>query len=162
MTSAPFTPDREMFRQTLATLGAKTKSKIPELNGRVEKALKLALAGDVELHDDGTATVYSSSDPTRRYEIREGTCTCRDWEQAPEHLCQHRLGAGLVRRTYVLLPPEPHGMQPAASALVPTGIDSRHIVTIQGQPFVRFAGLAQSGPSARVAGLARAVDLQRC
>jgi hypothetical protein len=100
---APST-DRQMFREVLATLAEKTKAKIPALNGRVEKALKLALAGDVELHADGTATVYSSSDPTRRYEIREGTCTCRDYEQAPQQLCQHRLSAGLVRRTYELLP----------------------------------------------------------
>jgi hypothetical protein len=79
----------------VALLAEKTKTRIPELNGRIEKAVKLALAGDVELHADGTATVYSSSDPTRRYEIREGTCTCRDWEQAPQHLCQHRLSAGV-------------------------------------------------------------------
>jgi hypothetical protein len=98
------TPDRAAWREMLATLAAKTKTKIPELNGRVEKAVKLALAGDVELHDDGSATVYSSSDPTRRYEIREGTCTCRDYEQAPQQLCQHRLSAGLVRRTQELLP----------------------------------------------------------
>jgi hypothetical protein len=91
----PFSPERQVFRETLATLAAKTLTKIPALNGRVEKAVKLALAGDVELHDDGTATVYSSSDPTRRYEIRQGTCTCRDYEQAPEQLCQHRLSAGV-------------------------------------------------------------------
>lgn len=108
LTIAPaFTPERAAWREMLATLAAKTKAKIPELNGRVEKAVKLALAGDVELHDDGTATVYSSSDPTRRYEIRAGTCTCRDYEQAPEHLCQHRLSAGLVRRTQELLPQSP-------------------------------------------------------
>jgi hypothetical protein len=106
MTTSTFPPDREAFRQMLATLAAKTKTKIPELNGRVEKAVRLALAGDVELHADGSATVYSSSDPTRRYEIIEGTCTCRDWEKAPQHLCQHRLSAGLVRRTYALLPQE--------------------------------------------------------
>ena len=107
MITSTFAPDRQAFRELLATLAAKTKTKIPALNGRVEKAVKLALAGDVELHADGTATVYSSSDPTRRYEIREGTCTCRDYEQAPEQLCQHRLSAGLVRRTYELLPPAP-------------------------------------------------------
>ena len=104
MSTALFSPDRQAFRETLAGLAEKTKAKIPTLNGRVEKAVKLALAGDVELHDDGTATVYSSSDPTRRYEIREGTCTCRDYEQAPEHLCQHRLSAGLMRKTQELLP----------------------------------------------------------
>jgi hypothetical protein len=112
----PFSPERQTFREVLATLAAKTKTKIPALNGRVEKAVKLALAGDVELHDDGTATVYSSSDPTRRYEITQGTCVCRDYEQAPEHLCQHRLSAGLVRRTYELLaapvPVDPEILEP--------------------------------------------------
>jgi hypothetical protein len=98
---------RQAFRETLAGLAAKTKTRMPALNGRVEKAVRLALAGDVELHDNGTATVYSSSDPTRRYEIIEGTCTCQDWDRAPEHLCQHRLSAGLVRRVQALLPQEP-------------------------------------------------------
>jgi len=104
--------DRQLFREVLATLAAQTKTKIPELNGRVEKAVKLALAGDVELHADGTATVYSSSDPTRRYEIRQGTCTCRDYEQAPEHLCQHRLSAGLMRRTTQLMQAAPVPVDP--------------------------------------------------
>jgi len=99
--------ERQQFRATLATLAAKTQTKIPTLNGRVEKALRLALAGDVETYDDGTATVYSSSDPTRRYELREGTCTCRDWEQAPAHLCQHRLAAGFVRKAAKMLPAAP-------------------------------------------------------
>jgi hypothetical protein len=107
MSTSTFSADRQAFRETLATLATKTLTKIPALNGRVEKAVKLALAGDVELHDDGTATVYSSSAPTRRYEIRQGTCTCRDYEQAPEHLCQHRLSAGLVRKVQELLPAEP-------------------------------------------------------
>ena len=54
--------------------------------------------------------MFSGSDPTRRSEIREGTCTCRDYEQAPQQLCQHRLSAGLVRRTYELLPQRPRPM----------------------------------------------------
>ena len=107
MAPPTLTPERQAFREMLAALAAKTKARIPALNGRVEKAVRLALAGDVELHADGTATVYSSSDPTRRYEISAGTCTCRDFEQAPQQLCQHRLSAGLVRRTYELLSQDP-------------------------------------------------------
>jgi hypothetical protein len=103
----PFSSDRQAFRETLATLAAKTLTRIPALNGRVEKAVKLALAGDVELHDDGSATVRSASDPTRRYEIREGVCSCQDYARAPEHLCQHRLAAGLVRKAHELLPQDP-------------------------------------------------------
>src|SRR4029450_218143 len=89
--------DRTQYREVLASLVQKTQTRFPDLNDRLTKATKLALAGDVELHGKGTATVYSSSDPTRRYEITQGTCTCQDWEHAPEHLCQHRLAAGVVR-----------------------------------------------------------------
>jgi hypothetical protein len=96
--------ERQQYREILATLAEKTKTKVPSLNGRVEKAMKLALLDDVALHADGSATVQSSSDPSRQYELREGTCTCRDWEQAPEHLCQHRLAAGFVRKALTLVP----------------------------------------------------------
>jgi hypothetical protein len=111
--------DRQRFRETLATLADKTKAKIPALNGRVEKALRLALAGDVDAHADGSATVYSSSDPTRRYELIEGVCPCRDWEQAPAHLCQHRLAAGFVRKAATMRAQSPQEeTEPAPVATV--------------------------------------------
>jgi hypothetical protein len=118
--SATSSPDRQQYREVLATLAEKTKTKIPDLNGRVEKATRLALAGDIELHADGSSTVYSSSDPTRRYEIIDKMCSCRDWEQAPQHLCQHRLGAGLMRKALELCPPTPSLEAPApAAAAIP-------------------------------------------
>jgi hypothetical protein len=98
---------RAAYRETLAALAAKTEAKIPGLNGRVAKGLRLALVGDITLHADGHSTVLSSSDPTRRYEILDGRCPCRDWEQAPQHLCQHRLGAGLMRKALELMPQAP-------------------------------------------------------
>jgi hypothetical protein len=130
--------DRTQYREVLASLVQKTQTRFPDLNGRLTKATKLALMEDVELHDDGSATVHSASDPTRHYRIVEGTCTCRDWEHAPEHLCQHRLAAGLVRKAHALMPPDP-ALAPLPEA--PCSIDPRHIVSIQGKPFVRFAGL---------------------
>jgi hypothetical protein len=99
--------DRTQYREVLASLVQKTQTRFPDLNGRLTKATKLALMEDVELHSDGSATVHSASDPTRHYRIVEGTCTCRDWEHAPEHLCQHRLAAGLVRKAHELLPQDP-------------------------------------------------------
>ena len=50
------------------------------------------------------------------------------------------LSAGLVRRVRELLPPEP-APQPEAPVEMPHGIDLRHVVQIQGKPFVKFAGL---------------------
>ena len=99
--------DRTQYREVLASLVQKTQTRFPALNGRLTNATKLALLDDVELHDDGSATVSSASDPTRRYEIREGVCSCQDYARAPEHLCQHRLAAGLVRKAHELLPQDP-------------------------------------------------------
>jgi len=109
--------DRQAFRATLATLADKTKAKLPTLNGRIEKAVKLALAGDVELHADGTALVNSLSDPSRAYQIAQGVCQCRDWGQAPEHLCCHRLAAGFLRKAGELAPEGPQ--EPAAVCSAP-------------------------------------------
>jgi hypothetical protein len=106
---------RQQYREVLASLVAKTQAKFPDLNGRLTKATRLALMEDVALHDDGSATVSSASDPTRHYRIVEGTCTCRDWEQAPEHLCCHRLAVGFQRKVHELLPPAPE--PPAALPL---------------------------------------------
>ena len=133
--------DRQHFREVLASLAGKTQAKLPELNGRVAKAVKLVLGNDVTLHADGTATVYSSSDPTRRYEIVDGTCMCRDFEQAPHHLCAHRLSAGLARRAKELVPQSTPGEPEPPAADMPAGIAPQHVVLIQGRPFVKFAGL---------------------
>jgi hypothetical protein len=111
--------DHTQYREVLASLVQKTQTRFPDLNGRLTKATKLALMDDVELHDDGSATVHSASDPTRHYRIVEGTCPCRDWEHAPEHLCQHRLAAGLVRKAHELLPPAPDSTAVAPGSRTP-------------------------------------------
>jgi len=102
--------DRQQYRALVAEIAQKAKDKLPQCNGRVEKAVALVLQGDVTLHADGTATVCSATDPTRRYELgtpHEGYCTCKDWEAAPQHLCKHRLGAMIALRVKQALPPEP-------------------------------------------------------
>src|SRR5262249_16069587 len=103
--SAPTVRHRE--RELLAQLAQKTQGKIPTLNGRVEKATRLVLAGDVELHTDGTALVSSLSDPSRSYQLKDGICQCRDWQQAPSNLWWHRLGVGFARKIAEVLATEP-------------------------------------------------------
>jgi hypothetical protein len=129
-------PDRQTFREVLAGLAAKTLTKIPALNGRVEKACRLVLGGDVELHPDGTALVNSLTDPTRAYQVSPGLCLCKDFDHAPEHLCCHRLAVGFVRKVQELLPPAPepatsaHYEQKSASALpeAPASVNMRLII----------------------------------
>jgi hypothetical protein len=105
------TPDRTQVREVLRTLATKTQSKIPALNGRVEKACKLVLGGDVELHSDGTALVNSLTHPTVAYMVAPGLCQCKDFDCAPEHLCCHRLAVGFSKKLVELVPQTP---EPAA------------------------------------------------
>jgi len=97
------TATREQFRQALAELASKARASLPDANGRIDAAVKLVLAGDVELLPDGTAQVASSTDPLTRYLVN-GTCPCRDFAQAPSHLCRHRLAAIFARRAHATLP----------------------------------------------------------
>ncbi len=95
--------DRAAFRAALAALATKTHTKMPSLNGRIEKACKLVLAGDVELQG-ANALVHSLSDPAKTYTLEPGHCTCADFPRAPESLCAHRLAAGFARKLAELLP----------------------------------------------------------
>jgi hypothetical protein len=126
-------PDRQQFRGVLAGLAAKMLTKIPALNGRVEKACKLVLGGDVELHPDGTALVNSLTDPTRAYQVSPGLCLCKDFDHAPEHLCCHRLAVGFQRKVQELLPPapEPPGQPTPALPEAPASVNVR--LTIAGK-----------------------------
>ena len=124
---APST-DRQQFREVLAGLASKTLTKIPTLNGRVAKACKLVLGGDVALAADGTAQVGSLTDPRRTYLVGHGACDCQDYAPAPEHLCAHRLSVGFLRKVQELLPAAPMetpapveapGAAPVAPAALP-------------------------------------------
>jgi len=46
---------RQAWRAAVADIAAKARTKSPECRGRVDSAVKLVLAGDVELLPDGTA-----------------------------------------------------------------------------------------------------------
>jgi predicted nucleic acid-binding Zn finger protein len=92
--------DRATFRETLAQAAVQAKLLLPaQVNGRLEKAVALVLHGDVEPQADGTMTVYSATDATRRYILQGSSCTCSDYErrQAPEGWCAHKIAANLQR-----------------------------------------------------------------
>jgi hypothetical protein len=83
------TPTRAAWRQAAADIAAKARAKLPECNDRIDKAVALALNGDVELLPDGTARVASQSNANRQYMVCNGHCDCRDYEKAPHQLCKH-------------------------------------------------------------------------
>jgi hypothetical protein len=95
-------PARQAWREAVAAIANKARAKLPECNGRVDSAVKLVLAGDVELLPDGTAKVASQSNGTMAYHVVNGHCDCRDYEKAPHQFCKHRLSAAIARRAHEL------------------------------------------------------------
>lgn len=71
----------------LAEKGAAAK---PELAQRMHKAAELVHHGHVAILSDGTAWV-------KQYEIKNGRCTCKDFEfRAPDGWCKHRLAVRMA------------------------------------------------------------------
>src|SRR3989440_10746375 len=92
------TPARQAWREAVAEIAAKAKETLPECNGRVDSAVKIVLAGDVELLEGGKAKVASQSNGTTVYHVVNGECTCKDFPRAPSGWCKHRIAAGLAKR----------------------------------------------------------------
>jgi hypothetical protein len=148
--SQALTDTRARWRQTVSEIATKAHAKLPECNGRVDSAVKIVLAGDVELLPDGTARVASQSNGTTQYHVGNGHCDCRDYDKAPHHLCKHRLSAAIARRAQALVKAQasnghagasdPAPAQPHAPA-TPQGIPAQYITYLHGKPFVRYAGL---------------------
>src|SRR6266581_5227021 len=93
---------RQAWRAAVAEIADKARAKLPECSGRVDSAVKIVLAGDVELLPDGTAKVASQSNGTTTYHVVNGHCDCRDYEKAPHNFCKHRLSAAIARRAQEL------------------------------------------------------------
>src|SRR2546426_3363789 len=144
------TTTRRAWRAAVAEIAERAKQTLPECNGRVDAAVKMVLAGDVELLADGKAKVASQSNGTTEYIVCNGTCECKDFPKAPSGWCKHKIAAGIQKRVEARFP------SPGSSASddhadissdvpveTPHGIDPRHIVMIQGKPFVKFSGLLE-------------------
>ena len=93
---------RAAWREAVQQIVAKAHEKLPECGTRVDKAVALVLAGDVELLADGTARVASQSNGQTIYRVVNGHCDCRDYEKAPHNFCKHRLSAAIARRAQEL------------------------------------------------------------
>src|SRR3989454_9647649 len=95
-------PARQAWREAVAEIADKAKAKLPECSGRIDSAVKIVLAGDVELQADGTAKVASQSNGSTAYHVVNGECSCKDFAKAPHNFCKHRLSAAIARRAQEL------------------------------------------------------------
>src|SRR6266851_5533427 len=89
---------RAAWRQAVAEVAAKAKQTLPGCAGRVDSAVKIVLAGDVELLEGGKAKIASQSSGTTQYFVVNGTCECKDFPKAPSGWCKHRIAAGMQKR----------------------------------------------------------------
>jgi len=140
---------QQAWRHAVDEVTDRAMAKLPHSASRIEKAVQIVLAGDVELLDNGTARVRSQSNGVSQYLVVNGHCECLDFEQAPQGMCKHRISAAMQRRALALMPipqtpledppmEEPTEEEPSSPAY---GIAPEHIVTIQGKRFVLYAGL---------------------
>jgi hypothetical protein len=82
---------RQAWRVAVTDIADKARSKLPECAGRVDSAVRIVLAGDVELLPDGMVQVASQSNGTAAYLVGNGECSCKDFAKAPHGLCTHRV-----------------------------------------------------------------------
>jgi hypothetical protein len=103
----------QAWRAAVAEIAERAKATLPEANGRVDKAVALVLAGDVELLADGKAKVASQSNGTTEYVVCNGTCECKDFPKTPSGWCKHRIAAGMQKRAQALVQKRLAPSQPA-------------------------------------------------
>ena len=129
------TTTRQAWRQAVAEIAAKAHEKLPECAGRIDSAVKIVLAGDVELLADGTAKVASQSNGTTQYHVVNGHCDCKDFAKAPHSFCTHRLAAALARRSQELVtataPSQkaPSGVTPLPLPEAPASVNVRLVLS---------------------------------
>jgi len=114
--STPLPPDRAAYRAAVAAIAAKASAKLPDSLGRIASAVKLVLAGDVDLLPDGGAMVASRSKTSVEYHLVNGVCECADYPRAPGNLCAHRLAYGIAQRAAELMPALPPPIEVEAVA----------------------------------------------
>jgi hypothetical protein len=116
------------------------QQKLPEdMHGRIQRATALVLTGGVMFEEDGTCQVRGR-DGT--WWTVNGHCGCEDATYSGTQYCKHRLARAMYLRAGDDL------RTPAVPATLPgdepqMGVDPRYIVTIQGRPFVKYAGLLE-------------------
>ena len=152
------------FHHALLQAEAQARSTLDvALHERLSAAVALVKTGRTFQASDGTWLVESTSEAGRVYSVN-GVCACSDhhYNRPPQGLCKHRLAMFLSQRVLTLMRQPPAPVVPEilepwpdndAEEVAPVvetvpapaepvhGIDPRHIVTIQGKPFVKFAGL---------------------
>jgi hypothetical protein len=97
MTTLAQTVTTVQFDNALRQMAERARTRYAGEAARIDRGLVMALNGGVTLHQDGTASVQSSSNAEVVYTVN-GHCDCPDASRAPEGRCKHRWAKCLVKR----------------------------------------------------------------
>ena len=142
-----------LFYEAVVEVGERAKGVLPECHDRIEQAVQLLRAGEVQWLPDGSVQIQGPEQEDAIYSIQD-TCPCPENAQTPRGWCVHRLAGAMAKRASALvqtrlealsapLPPEPSSAPEGeeGEALGRTAIPRQYIQLIYGKPFVRYAGL---------------------
>ena len=138
---------REAWRTAVCAAAAQAREKYRSQEDTIDLAEQIVLAGDVQWHDDGAATVTSQSNPTTSYTVKGEKCNCQQATFRPHEYCKHTFATLIYRKAYkettarvteaVGQPTQPEA---PARARAPSRLEE-YIVTIKGKTSVRYVGL---------------------
>jgi hypothetical protein len=110
------------FDTALRVMADRARTRYAGEAARIDRALVIALNGGVTLHQDGTASVQSSSDAEVVYHVAHGTCDCPDFERAPEGRCKHVWARCFVRKALKHMAEQDAAQTYYASYVTPDGL----------------------------------------
>ena len=90
---------RDAWRKAVTSAAEKARAKFPAAVDAIDLAEQIVLAGEVELHTDGAATVASQRDDGTTYTVQGQRCSCPRGTFAPGRSCvKHTFAVLLYRR----------------------------------------------------------------
>jgi len=142
---------REAWRAAVTTAAAKARDKFPAMVEAIDRAEHLTLAGEVEVHGGGSATVASQRDAGTTYRVQGQRCSCPRGTYAPQELCKHTFAVLIYRRALAetrerveqatRLGGEAAASAPDASSRAPLPLSEAFLYEVQGVKAVLFSGL---------------------
>jgi hypothetical protein len=142
-----------LFHEAVVEVAERAKSVLPECHERIEQAVQLLHAGEVQWLHDGSVHVQGPEQEDTAYGMQD-TCPCPENAQTPRGWCMHRLAGAIAKRASALvqtrlevlsapLPLDPSSIPEGddGEALGRATIPAQYIQIIHGKPFVRYAGL---------------------
>lgn len=115
------------------------QGQFPDLSAGLVKAHRLLREGRLFLEESGKEASVLASDGTQSYHTN-GTCTCKA-AQYHDKPCCHRLALRLYQKVADRLTAEQERWELAVDLPPALQVPQEYLISVQGKPFVRFAGL---------------------